>query len=254
MNYHHDGHHRECAPSAPTPRGTGPIGQNTVGYSCASANILTGASWVNQRVCIALSAGQAITRGDLLKLMNKYQGDQAKMVKHRQSLCVRTARTTRTQMLLPDLMPVELGNFDVIISMDWLAKYHAVIVCDEKIVRIPFGNEILIVRSDGSNNRHEPRLNIISCTKTKKYLLKGCHVFLAHVYPQRKAEGQRRRKRSGLNDVQLVRDFLNTGALSISFVEMKELSDQLQELSDKGFVRLSTSPWGAPVLFVKKKD
>ncbi|GJT79679.1 hypothetical protein Tco_1054021 [Tanacetum coccineum] len=45
-----------------------------------------------------------------------------------------------------------------------------------------------------------------------------------------------------------------TGALSISFVEMKELSDQLQELSDKGFVRLSTSPWGAPVLFVKKKD
>nr|GEV07048.1 putative reverse transcriptase domain-containing protein [Tanacetum cinerariifolium] len=36
--------------------------------------------------------------------------------------------------------------------------------------------------------------------------------------------------------------------------EMKELSDQLQELSDKGFIRPSSSPWGAPVLFVKKKD
>ncbi|GKF65566.1 hypothetical protein Tco_0192083, partial [Tanacetum coccineum] len=36
--------------------------------------------------------------------------------------------------------------------------------------------------------------------------------------------------------------------------EMKELSDQLKELSDKGFIRLSSSPWGAPVLFVKKKD
>ncbi|GJS93417.1 reverse transcriptase domain-containing protein [Tanacetum coccineum] len=49
-----------------------------------------------------------------------------------------------------DLMPIELGSFDVIIGMDWLAKYHAVIICDEKIVHIPFGNEILIVRSDES--------------------------------------------------------------------------------------------------------
>ncbi|GJW05642.1 putative reverse transcriptase domain-containing protein [Tanacetum coccineum] len=80
-----------------------------------------------------------------------------------------------------DLMPIELGSFDVIIGMDWLAKYHDVIVCDEKIVRIPFGNEILIVRGDRSNNGHDSRLNIISCTKTQKYLLKGCHVFLAHV-------------------------------------------------------------------------
>ncbi|GKE45195.1 putative reverse transcriptase domain-containing protein, partial [Tanacetum coccineum] len=45
-----------------------------------------------------------------------------------------------------DLMPVELGSFDVIIGMDWLSNYHAVIVCDEKIVRVPFGSETLIVR------------------------------------------------------------------------------------------------------------
>ncbi|GKB19931.1 putative reverse transcriptase domain-containing protein [Tanacetum coccineum] len=43
-----------------------------------------------------------------------------------------------------DLMPVELGSFDVIISMDWLRRCHAVIVCDEKLVRIPYGNETLI--------------------------------------------------------------------------------------------------------------
>ncbi|GKC33469.1 putative reverse transcriptase domain-containing protein [Tanacetum coccineum] len=49
------------------------------------------------------------------------------------------------------------------------------------ILRIPFGNEILIVRGDGSNNGHESRLNITSCTKTQKYLLKGCQVFLAHI-------------------------------------------------------------------------
>ncbi|GKD99832.1 putative reverse transcriptase domain-containing protein, partial [Tanacetum coccineum] len=44
---------------------------------------------------------------------------------------------------------------DIIIGMDWLSKYHAVIVCDEKIVRVPFGNETLIIRGDGSNNKHE---------------------------------------------------------------------------------------------------
>ncbi|GKC09768.1 putative reverse transcriptase domain-containing protein [Tanacetum coccineum] len=41
-----------------------------------------------------------------------------------------------------DLIPVELGSFDVIIGMDWLAKYHALIVCDEKDVRIPYGDEL----------------------------------------------------------------------------------------------------------------
>ncbi|GKD68821.1 putative reverse transcriptase domain-containing protein [Tanacetum coccineum] len=51
-----------------------------------------------------------------------------------------------------DLMPVEIGSFDFIIGMDWLSKYHVVIVCDEKIVCIPFENEILIVRGDRSNN------------------------------------------------------------------------------------------------------
>ncbi|GJU49301.1 putative reverse transcriptase domain-containing protein [Tanacetum coccineum] len=103
-----------------------------------------------------------------------------------------------------DLMPVEMGSFDVIIGMDWLSKYHAVIVCGEKIVRIPFGNEILIVRGDGSNNGHESRLNIISCTKTHNYLLKGRHVVLAHV-TTKKAKDKSEEKR--LEDILIVRDF-----------------------------------------------
>ncbi|GJW11063.1 putative reverse transcriptase domain-containing protein [Tanacetum coccineum] len=53
-----------------------------------------------------------------------------------------------------DLMLVEMGSFDVIIGMEWLSKYHFVIVCDKKIVRIPFRNKILIVRGDGSSNEH----------------------------------------------------------------------------------------------------
>ncbi|GJW40675.1 hypothetical protein Tco_0066520 [Tanacetum coccineum] len=91
-------------------------------------------------------------------------------------------------------MPVELGSFDIIIGMDWLAKYHAVIVCDEKLVCIPFGNETLIVRGDRSIQGNKTQLNIISYTKMQKYMLKGCHVFLAHVTTKKtedKLEGKR---------------------------------------------------------------
>ncbi|GKE48015.1 putative reverse transcriptase domain-containing protein [Tanacetum coccineum] len=101
-------------------------------------------------------------------------------------------------------MPVEMGSFDVIIGMDWLSKYHVVIVCDKKIVRIPFGNEILIVRGDESSNKHGSRLNIISCSKTQKYLLKGCYVFMAHV-TAKKAKDKSKEKR--LEDVPIICDF-----------------------------------------------
>ncbi|GKA70882.1 hypothetical protein Tco_0777021 [Tanacetum coccineum] len=177
-------------------------------------------------------------------------------------------------------MPVELGSFDAIIDIDWLANYQAIIVCAEKIVRIPWGNETLIVRGDGSDRGNKTHLNIISCTKTQKYMLKGCHVFLAHVTKKKtedKSEGKR------LKDVLIVRDFpevfpedlpgllptrqvefqidLIPGAATVArapyrlaLFQIKELSDQLQELSDKGFIRPSSLPWGALVLFFKKKD
>ncbi|GJZ99572.1 putative reverse transcriptase domain-containing protein, partial [Tanacetum coccineum] len=61
-----------------------------------------------------------------------------------------------------NLMPIELGSFDVIVGMDWLAKYHAVIDYAEKIVRIPWGSETLIIHGDGSNQGNGTRLNIIS--------------------------------------------------------------------------------------------
>nr|GEV89153.1 putative reverse transcriptase domain-containing protein [Tanacetum cinerariifolium] len=174
----------------------------------------------------------------------------------------------------------EMGSFDVIIGMDWLVKYHDVIVCDEKLVRVPFGDEILFFHGDGSNNGHESRLNIISCTKTQRYLLKGYPIFLAHV-TTKEVEDKSKEKR--LEDVPIVQDFLKVfpedlsgippthqvefqidlvpGAAPVAWApyrlapsKMKELSDQLKELADKGFKRPSSSPWGALVLFVKKKD
>nr|GEZ76650.1 hypothetical protein [Tanacetum cinerariifolium] len=103
-----------------------------------------------------------------------------------------------------DLMPVELGCFDAIIGMDWLAKYHAVIVCAEKIVRIPWGNEILIAHGDESDWGNETRLNIISYAKMHKYLQKGCHVFLAHI-TTKETEDKSEKKR--FEDVSIVRNF-----------------------------------------------
>ncbi|GJU84977.1 putative reverse transcriptase domain-containing protein [Tanacetum coccineum] len=142
-----------------------------------------------------------------------------------------------------DLMPVELGSFDVIIGMDWLATHHAVIVCDEKIVRIPFGDEVLIVQGDRDGKGEKSKLSIISCTKTQKYIKRED---LPGLPPTRQVEFQ----------IDLV-----SGASPVACApyrlaptELQELSTQLQELSDKGFIRPSSSPWGAPVLFVKKKD
>nr|GEZ89241.1 putative reverse transcriptase domain-containing protein [Tanacetum cinerariifolium] len=155
----------------------------------------------------------------------------------------------------------ELGSFEVIVGMDWLKKYHVVIVCDKKIIRIPFGNETLIIRCDGSNN--ENQLNIITCTKTQKYLLKGYPVFLANITTKMIKDKSEEKR---LEDVPIVRDFLEVfpkdlpglpptrqvlfqidlipGAAPVARApyrlapsEMKELSDQLQELSDKGFIR-----------------
>ncbi|GJV06069.1 putative reverse transcriptase domain-containing protein [Tanacetum coccineum] len=154
-----------------------------------------------------------------------------------------------------DLMPVEMGSFDVIIGMEWLTKYHTVIVCDEKLVLVPFRDKILIFHGDGRNNGHKSRLNIISCTKTQKYLLKGCPIFLAHV-TTKKVEDKSKEKR--LDDVPIVQDFLKVFPEDLPGIpptrQVEFQIDLIPKLSDKGFIRPNSSPWGAPVLFVKKKD
>nr|GEX58935.1 hypothetical protein [Tanacetum cinerariifolium] len=75
----------------------------------------------------------------------------------------------------------KLGSFDLIIGMDWLRMCHAVIVCDEKLVRVPFGNETLIFRDDESNDGKESRFTVISCSKAQEYMAKGCQIFLAQI-------------------------------------------------------------------------
>ncbi|GKA08541.1 putative nucleotidyltransferase, ribonuclease H [Tanacetum coccineum] len=169
-------------------------------------------------------------------------------------------------------MPIKLGSFDVVIGMDWLSKYHARIICDEKVVHIPVNGETLIIRGDQSKTP----LSLISCIKTERYISQGCQVFVIQVM-EKKSDEKR------LEDIPVVREFLEVfpedlpslppirqvefqidlipGAEPVTRApyrlaasEMQELSNQLQEFVDRGFIRLSTSPWGALVLFVKKKE
>ncbi|GKD05931.1 putative reverse transcriptase domain-containing protein [Tanacetum coccineum] len=143
-------------------------------------------------------------------------------------------------------MPIELGTFDVIIGMDWLVKHDAVIVYGKKVVRISYGDKMLIVEGDNGRSR----LKIISCIKARKYVEQGCHLFLAHVTKKKSKEKQ-------MEDVPIILPGAAPVVLApyrLAPSEMKELSVQLQELLEKGFIHPSSSPWGAPVLFVKKKD
>ncbi|GJS77174.1 putative reverse transcriptase domain-containing protein [Tanacetum coccineum] len=141
-----------------------------------------------------------------------------------------------------DLMPIKLGSFDVVIGMDCLSKYHARIICDEKVIHIPLNGETLIIRvmekkSDGKKLEDIPVVREFQEVFPKD---------LPGLPPIRQVEFQ----------IDLIPGAAHVAQTPYRFApsEMQELSNQLQELADQGFIRPSTSPWGAPVLFVKKKD
>nr|GFA86475.1 putative reverse transcriptase domain-containing protein [Tanacetum cinerariifolium] len=144
--------------------------------------------------------GQGHYKNNCPRLGNRNQGNQ-NQIKNGNAVARAYGLGTAGGNLDANVV-TELGSFDVIIGMDWLKTYHAVIVCDKKIVRVPFGNETLIIRYDGSNN--ENQLNIISCTKTRKYLLKGYPIFLANITTKMIKDKSEEKR---LEDVPIVRDF-----------------------------------------------
>ncbi|GJZ48468.1 putative reverse transcriptase domain-containing protein, partial [Tanacetum coccineum] len=128
-------------------------------------------------------------------------------------------------------MPIKLGSFDVVIDMDWLSKYHARIIYDEKVVHIPIDGETLIIREDIPVVREFPEVFLED---------------LPGLPPVRQVEFQ----------IDLIPGVtpVARAPYRLAPLEMQKLSNQLQELADRGFIRPSASPWGASVLFVKKKD
>ncbi|GJZ88198.1 putative reverse transcriptase domain-containing protein [Tanacetum coccineum] len=184
---------------------------------------------------LAISPGTGNFKSNFPKLKNKNQGNQVGNgnVMERAYVMGTTGTNPNSNVV------TDIGSFDVIIGMDWLLKYHAVIVCDEKIVRIPFGDEILIAE-DKSEEKGLEDVPIV------RDFLKVFLEDLPSIPPTRQVEFQ----------IDLVPGaaLVARAPYRLAPSEMKELSDQLQELSKKGFIRPSSSPWGAPILFVKKKD
>ncbi|KAF5465159.1 hypothetical protein F2P56_015188 [Juglans regia] len=172
-----------------------------------------------------------------------------------------------------DLIVFKLLGFDIILGMDWLYCYSANIDCRSRIIgfHLSDGDYLEFVGS-----KLKVRLLIISAIQAKRDIACGADAFLVQVVSTPS-------EKKSLADIPVVGEFLDVfvdelpglppvrdieflidlepGAAPVhkapyrmAPAELKELKTQLQELVDKGFIQPSTSPWGAPVLFVKKKD
>ena len=166
-----------------------------------------------------------------------------------------------------------IHDFDIVLGMDWLSKQRATLYCYKKEVRLVRPEEPGVIFR---GIRREIAPSLTNAMTALKMLRKGCQHYLAFVVDRRQ-EGTR------LEDIPIFKEFLDVFPDDISglppdraieFVielipgtepisippyrmapaELKELKARLEELLSKGFIRPSTSSWGAPALFVKKKD
>ena len=172
-----------------------------------------------------------------------------------------------------DLIELSFREFDVILGMDWMSRHQVVVDFRMKRVtlRTPSGEEVTFI-----DERSNHLSNVTSATTARTMVRKGCESYLEYVIDTKKAE-------PSLSNIPTVSDYPDVfskelpglppqreiefaidvvqGATSASItlyrmapLELKQLKLQLQELLEKGFIRPSVSPWGAPVLFVEKKD
>jgi len=176
------------------------------------------------------------------------------------------------KLFLGDLILLGIQGYDVILGMDWLNQYQATIDCNQKILTLTTSEGERIRYKGGDSTSTIP---LISSTKACKLISKGCSAYLCTVEVSN-TEGP------DLREIPVARDFsevfqevpalppdreiefaieLLPGTTPISKApyrmaptELAELKKQLQELLDKGLIRPSVSPWGAPILFVRKKD
>ena len=172
-----------------------------------------------------------------------------------------------------DLIALGIYDFDIVLGMDWLSKHRATLDCYKKEVRLVRPEEPGVIFR---GIRREIAPSLINAMTASKMLRKGCQGYLAFAV-------DRRQKGTRLEDIPIVKEFpdvfpddisglppdreveitidLIPGTEPISIppyrmapAELRKLKAQLEELLSKGFIRPSISPWGAPVLFVKKKD
>ncbi|XP_070040803.1 uncharacterized protein [Nicotiana tomentosiformis] len=172
-----------------------------------------------------------------------------------------------------DLIELDMVEFDVILGMDWLASYYANVDCRSKMVGFQFPGEPVLERK---GNTTSLRGRFISYLKGGKMIRKGYIYHLVRVHDV-KVESPTIQSIPVVNEfpdvfldellglppkreIEFSIDLLpDTHPISIppyrmAPAELRELKEQLRGLFEKVFTRPSTSPWGAPVLFVRKKD
>ena len=159
-----------------------------------------------------------------------------------------------------DLVALDMRDFDVVLGMDWLSRHRATLDCYKKEVKFHKPGK-LEVKFKGM--RRELSSNMISAMAAQRMLRKGCQGYLAYVV-ETEQEG------TLVEEILVVREFPDVFPDDIAGLppdreveftinrmapaELRELKAQLEEFLSKGFIQPRISPWGAPVLFVKKKD
>ncbi|KAI4321445.1 hypothetical protein MLD38_034825 [Melastoma candidum] len=173
-----------------------------------------------------------------------------------------------------DLVVFQIREFDVILGMDWLMTCHAMVDCVRREILFKVPGQPVCAYS-GQEYQCDG-IPLIAAMEAQRILRDGGEAFLAVVLNLKE-------ELPSLQDISVVRDYedvfpeelpglppsrevdfvidvvpgtepISRAPYRMGFAELRELKVQLQELLDKGFIRPSVSPWGAPVLFVKKKD
>ena len=164
--------------------------------------------------------------------------------------------TLMRQVMPADLVVLPMQQFDVILGMDWLAKYGANLLCGQRVIEFcKLGKEVVSFRCQPREDAF--MTNVLATMREEKKEIKSRSQPVVDEFEQVF------RDIPGLPPIREV-EFsieLKPGTQPISRtpyrmapIELVELKKQLDELIEQGFIRPSASPWGAPVLFVKKKE
>ncbi|KAA3466021.1 DNA/RNA polymerases superfamily protein [Gossypium australe] len=137
-------------------------------------------------------------------------------------------------IFLANLMELPFEEFDLILGMDWLVKHRVSLDCATKgvVLRTEEDSEVVVI-----GERWNYLLNVISTMRAEKLVRKGCEAYLAYISGSDFGD-------SSVKDIRIVKDFPDVFPKEILWLP----------LNHRGFICPSVSPWGAMVLFVKKKD
>lgn len=161
-------------------------------------------------------------------------------------------------VLEADLLGFDLGTFDLILGMDWLERFSTEILCKEKEIRITTPKGMCVIRGERVSSEEARKGYLYALTQGKRVgaTIEETPVVCEYqdVFPDDLPGLPPKREVAFHIDLIPYATPILKPPYRLAPAEMAELKKNLDELLEKGFIRPSVSPWGAPVLFVKKKD